>query len=228
MHTESIRVFTGVIRGSIVGSRHEHPAQKMNKVPNELLLNAGLELMRRTGKALEKMPTSTRAMLYRTADGKTVRIRTCNDHILVVLAESADAGAKLNIEGTDFLLVVMPEIPRTKGNVVAYFIPTEVAASAARRSHAEWLASKPETKGNNRTWNIWFDDVGAKSGGFAREWAKYRLQGMSLDGSEKADDAMSSVSQSKNLGAVIAEARNRIAEAAGVPVGAVKISVALE
>ena len=95
-------------------------------------------------------------MQYALPNGETVRVRTCNDHVLVALAASARKGAALNIEGTDHLLVVMPEIPRTGGSVIAYLVPTEIAVEAVRTTHADWLASNPNTKGKNRTWNIWF------------------------------------------------------------------------
>ncbi|MDX2218298.1 MAG: hypothetical protein SF172_04680 [Burkholderiales bacterium] len=199
----------------------------MNKVSNETLLNAGLDLMAQAGNSLVKVPTSSRAMIYRLQDGSTVRVRTCNDHVLVVLADAAEAGARLNIEGTDHLLVVMPEIPRTKGNVHAYFLPTAVAVSAVRESHAAWLASNPATKGNNRTWNIWFDDYGALWGDFATKWAKYRLKGNSAT-AEKAGSVSERTAGVKTLGEVIAEARRIIAEAAGVPIDAVKVSIALD
>jgi hypothetical protein len=198
----------------------------MNKVSNESLLAAGLELMARSGRELKKMQTNSRVMIYQMPDGSTVRVRTCNDHILVVLADSAEAGARLNIEGTDHLLVVMPETPRVPGNVHAYFLPSAVAVEAVRSSHAAWLATNPATKGNNRTWNIWFSDA-PKSGGFARKWAKYRLNGISTIDVGRTP-VVPHREEGASLGSVIAEARRRISEAAGVPIDAVKISVALE
>ncbi len=59
-------------------------------------------------------------MIYSLPDRQTVRIRTCNDHILIVVADSPSADARLNIRGTDWLLIVMPEIERTPGKVIAY------------------------------------------------------------------------------------------------------------
>lgn len=198
-----------------------------SRVSNDALLEAGLALMRAAGKPLKKLPTSSRAMKYALSDGSTVRVRTCNDHILVVLAESAKEGARLNIEGTDHLLIVMPEVPRTDGSVIAYFIPTEVAVSAVRRAHAEWLASTPSTKGNNRTWNIWFDDGVTKSGGFARKWVRYRLGGNASTLDLNPQSQSPSGGDGRQLGAVIAEARKSIALAAGVSVDAVKITIAM-
>lgn len=40
-----------------------------------------------------------------------------NDHILIVLADRPGGDAKLNVEGTDLLLIIMPEIERTPGSV---------------------------------------------------------------------------------------------------------------
>jgi hypothetical protein len=89
------------------------------RVSNESLLEAGLTLMREAGRPLERLPTNSRAMKFSLSSGETVRVRTCNDHVLVVLADRAEKGARLNIEGTDYLLIVMPEVPRTIGAVSA-------------------------------------------------------------------------------------------------------------
>lgn len=199
------------------------------KVPNEELVKAGLALMAQNGKPLQRVESKGRAMIYRTEEGAAVRVRTCNDHVLVVLAETPDITAKLNIEGTDQLLIVMPEIPRTHGDVLAYLVPTEIAVGAARTSHAEWLRSNPATKGQNRTWNIWFDEEGpSKSNGFGRKWAQYRLSGK--DGVESPSTQRHGASESavvQKLGDVIADAKRRIAAAAGIPEGAVKITIDL-
>lgn len=195
------------------------------KVPNEELLEAGLQLMAQTGKPLERIQTRGRSMIYRTSTGSTVRVRTCNDHVLVALADAPVEGARLNIEGTDELLIVMPEVPRVRGPTVAYLVPTEVAAEAVRKCHANWLATNPDTNGKNRTWNIWFsDDAPEKSNGFARKWAEYRLPGTSDLNAHKASTEQTT---GQSLGEVIAEARRRIASAAGISESAVKITLEL-
>ncbi len=208
-----------------------------DKVPNQALLDAGISLLQAEGQHLRKIPTQTRAMIYELAGGEKVRVRTCNDHILVVLADGPELDAKLNIEGTDYLLIVMPETPRAPGPVVGYLVPTTVAVEAVRRAHSEWLASSPATKGNNRTWNLWFDDGQSPAGGFARKWREYRLAGSASTvplttapelAAKRTQAASASTTRSpRPLGDVIAEARRQIAEAAGVPIDAVKISVNL-
>jgi hypothetical protein len=196
------------------------------RVSNEDLVAAGLELMRSAGQPLTRVETGNRSMKYTLANGQSVRIRTCNDHVLVVLADSPEPNAKLNIEGTDHLLIVMPRIPRTDGPVDTYFVPTQVVVDAARKAHTDWLASQPSTKGNNRTWNLWFDDTYAEfGGGFGRIWAKYRLSGESATTSKNQERTSGG---KRSLGEVIAAARKEIADAAGVSVEAVKISVALD
>ena len=102
------------------------------KVPNDQLLEAGLRLMEQNGQPLQRAESKGRARLYRNPEGRTVRVRTCNDHVLVVVADSPEVGAKLNIEGTDSILIVMPEIPGSPGPVVAYLVPTSVAVEAVR------------------------------------------------------------------------------------------------
>ena len=83
---------------------------KTPRLPNDGLLAAGLELMKQNGMPLTKLPDFGRSMMYSRPDGQTVRVRTCNDHILIVLGDKPSGDAKLNIEGTDWLLVVMPTI----------------------------------------------------------------------------------------------------------------------
>jgi hypothetical protein len=196
-----------------------------DRVPNEALAEAGLELMKQCGKPLERVKSNGRAMIYRMSDGATVRLRTCNDHLLVVLADVDDPDtARVNVEGTDYLLVVMPERQRTPGPVVGYLIPAEVVASAARSTHKEWLATRPNTKGDNRTWNLWFNKYGpSKASNFAEKWQQYRLPGSASAGLPAP--AASSSSAPVKLGDVIAAAKLQIAEAAGVSTDSVRITI---
>src|SRR5262249_12225330 len=130
-----------------------------------------------------------------------------------------------NIEGTDWLLVVMPEKERTPGKTVAYLLPTAVVEAEARRTHREWLAGNPKTRGDNRTWNLWFgSNAPAPANNYAAEWAKYRL-GTAVD----AGGAVASRPvQTGNIKAEVESARRRIAEVAGIPIEAVKITINFE
>jgi hypothetical protein len=151
---------------------------KSPRIPNDWLLAAGLELMKQNGMPLTKLPNFGRSMIYSRPDGATVRVRTCNDHILIVLGDKPSGDARLNIEGTDWLLIVMPENPRTPGRVRAYLVPTKVACDAARQTHHAWLNTSPNTKGDNKTWNLWFSADGpAKANNFAALWKQYVLAG---------------------------------------------------
>jgi hypothetical protein len=199
-----------------------------NKVSNQVLLAAGLAAMHAAGKPMQKILTNSRAMKFRLSNGETVRIRTCNDHVLVVLADSAEASAALNIEGTDHLLIVMPEVPRMEGAVIAYLVPTTVAVKAVRQAHSDWLDSKPSTKGNNRTWTIWFNGGPAAHSDFAQKWAQYRLPTKVSTLAIGDSDGDLPTHGIRPLGRVIAEARKAIAEAAGVAIEAVKISVTMD
>lgn len=197
------------------------------KVPNSQLLSAGLALLEQSGKRFTKMANKGRAMLYELKNGETVRVRTCNDHILIAVADSPDENANLNIEGTDWLLVVMPEIPRTPGDVIAYLIPTELAVNEVRKTHREWLATNPKTRGKNTTWNLWFDDEGSeKAGGYARKWAQYRLKGKTNTiAASTVSPAQKQNGSANPVKAEVDAARNRIAQVAGVPPEAVRISI---
>lgn len=193
------------------------------RIPNESLVKAGLVLMQQAGKPLERQQARGRAMIYRMPAGETVRIRTCNDHVLIALADRDDADkARLNVEGTDYLLIVMPERPRTPGAVAGYLVPADVVSKAIRSGHKQWLATNPNTKGDNRTWALRFDANGlSETSGFREKWASYRLSGNASVGATSSATG----SPVKKLGEVIALAKQEIAEAAGVPVESVKISI---
>ena len=200
---------------------------KLGRIDNEVLRDAGLALMRENGKPLTRRPSSGRSMLYSMPNGESVRVRTSNDHILVVVADNPTPDAHLNIQGTDWLLIVMPEVERAEGKVIAYLVP---AKEAVRASHRAWLSSNPETKGRNTTWNLWFDhSYSGMAGreemhGYAEKWAMYRLSG-----DISTEDIASMFSGRPNdMGSIQAEvevARQRIARAASVSPDAVKISV---
>lgn len=196
---------------------------KTPRVDNDALLAAGLELMKQNDKSLTKRLGFGRAMMYSLANGETVRVRTCNDHILIVLADQPSGEARLNIEGTQWLLVVMPEIERTPGKVRAYLVPTDVAVEGVRTAHKKWLDTNPNTKGANRTWALWFRKGGPANGSndFERKWSQYRLEG-------EADTQFVSVGATAGTGNVKTEveyARQRISKAAGVAPEAVKITI---
>lgn len=195
-----------------------------NKVPNSKLLQAGLKLMHQNNKALTKVPSLGRSRLFELPNGDTVRARTCNDHILVVVADSPDQDARLNIEGTDWLLIVMPEKPRSYGKIMAYLVPAEEAVEEVRRTYRKWLRSNPNTRGSNTTWNLSFKD-GGFGDNYAKTWAKYLLEG---DVSTLDDDAIDEAvvqNQGGNINAAVASAREHLARVAGVSPQAVKISI---
>jgi hypothetical protein len=197
------------------------------RIDNEALLAAGLELMKQNGKPLTKQQSFGRAMLYTLPNGETVRVRTCNDHILIVAADRPSSDAKLNIEGTDWLLIVMPEIERTPGKVVAYLVPTQVAIETVRRTHQEWLDTNPNTKGSNTTWNLWFDEESRDPGRaskttFAEKWSQYRLKG---DGEAKQATGLAGSGPSGDIKSEVEAARQRISKAAGISPEAVRITV---
>jgi len=197
-----------------------------DRLESGALVEAGLEAMRRSGKPLTRIPTKGRAMIYALPNKETVRVRTCNDHVLIVVGDSPSPDAKLNIEGTDWLLLVMPEIERTKGKIHAYLLPVVDVETEARRTHREWLASNPNTKGDNRTWNLWFRADGPeKASGYADRWSKYRLDSI-VDVRETT--APKAADRPSDIKTEVENSRRRIAEIAGVPVEAVKITINFE
>src|SRR5205807_8783352 len=95
------------------------------RIESEILVQAGLAAMNQSGKPLSRLPSKGRAMIYSMPDGQTVRLRTCNDHVLIVVGDTAAPDTRLNVEGTDWLLLVMPEIERAPGKTVSYLLPTK-------------------------------------------------------------------------------------------------------
>ncbi len=166
-------------------------------------------------------------MLYDLPNGETVRARTCNDHILIAVAKSAEKGASLNIEGTDWLLLVMPEVERTSGRVIAYLLPTQEVVDEVRRTHQEWLDSNPNTRGDNTTWNLWFRADGPeKASGYADKWNEYRLSGEATTEQDAVEITLiAEAPQSGNIKGEVEAARRRIAKVSGVSVEAVKITI---
>src|SRR5262249_5281024 len=107
------------------------------------------------------------------------------------------------------------------GKVKAYLVPTAVAAEAARRTQQAWLDMKPNTKGNNRTWALYFRDD-AKTNNFDKVWSDYRLKGQAetqaVSSAPVSDDPV-------NVKAEVESARQRISRAAGVAPEAVRITI---
>lgn len=198
---------------------------KGDRVANKVLLQAGLEVMRQNGSPLTKIPSQGRSMLYKMQTGETVRVRTCNDHILIAVSDDPKEDARLNIEGTDWILLVMPEVERTQGKVIAYLLPTKVAVAEARRAHQKWLATNPNTSGNT-TWNLGFrSGVPGEENNYFEIWAKHRLQG-EISTEDLSTSQVPKTGEPGTINFEIQAAREHIAALAGVPTEAVKISIA--
>lgn len=202
--------------------------KKASKVKKSSLIRAGMELMRQNGKPLTEMPGQGPATICKMDNGETVRVRTCNRHILLAVAKGPEIEAKMNTEGTDWILIVMPEVEQTNGKVVAYLIPAQEAVDEARNAHAEWRAGDPKTRGDNTTRNLWFGGDSGPADGYAQKWAHYRLEGnaSTVDAeTESAEMSGAEPSGHGGLKAVIETAQSNIASAAGVSPQAVKISI---
>ena len=109
---------------------------KIDRVDTASLRSAGLKLMRENGKLLERK--AGRAEIYTMPNGDCVRVRTSNDRNLVAKAKRPAMDAPLDIEGTDWLLIVMLEVKRTAGRIAAYLVQAEEAAETVRRCHEDW------------------------------------------------------------------------------------------
>ncbi len=209
---------------------------KAPKIPSSTLRDCALEQMKKNGTPLKAVHSGSRAMLYEMPDGRSVRIRTSNDPILVVAAESSEMDARLNIEGTDLLLITMPEKPRTPGPVKSFLVPADIAVNAVRDSHKKWLSTNPNTKGDNRTWNLWFDNTGRPSGGYAEKWSTYLLSESADSLSEEtltdtlAPSTLSipgATPRKETVADVIEGARQKISNLTGMPLDSIQIDIKL-
>jgi hypothetical protein len=187
--------------------------------------------MKQNGQPLTKLPRSGRAMLYALTDGKTVRVRTCNDHVLIVVADTPSTqDARLKIEGTDKLLIVMPVVEHTPGKVLAYLVPTKDAVLAMRGEHQRWLETQPNTGGKNTTWALYFGErKPATATNFQDEWSRFLLAGgVVISANGILVQAGAPASGTGAVGTIqdeVEAARRRIAAAAGVSPAAVKIAI---
>jgi hypothetical protein len=196
-----------------------------SRVENSSLLAAGLESMATAGKPLAKVNTGTRSMMYRMSDGGSVRVRTCNDHILVVIATASNNRPTLNIEGTDYLLFVVPQVERTKGAIEAYLLPTLEVSRSVRSAYADTLSKIDGIHNHSTTCNLWLADGEGAAFGFRSRWAAFRLTGASASITTSRTAPAKPASPPTTLGDAIEAAKEQIARAAGVPLDRVKITV---
>jgi hypothetical protein len=206
---------------------------KAPRIPSKVLKEAALQQMSENDMELLKMTTGSRAMIYSMPDNKTVRIRTTNDPVLVVVAESADPKSKMNIEGTDYLLLSMPEEPRSPGKILCYLVPTNIAVDSIRESFMKWLDTNPNTNGDNKTRNIWFDSKGSAWSGFRSKWEKYLLQASSevkkiQKQIEASKDRDSKLQELKTVADVVEFAAHEIARLSGISREKIRIDIRFE
>jgi len=178
---------------------------------------AALEMMQKVGKA----PSKRKGRLYEMPNKETVKVLTSNDRKLHANADSPDEDTKLNIDGADWILVVMPRVARTPGEIDGYLIPAREASDAARRAHQEWKSKSSSTQGNT-TWILHFDNSPESwpEGwrGYAEKWKMYLLGSTVTAIPEKKSSGTS-------LRAEVESAKVRISKAAGVSSDAVHISI---
>jgi len=147
-----------------------------NKLTTESLRHAGLLLAELAGHSLHHVGGGTKKQIYKDKEGHDVRLRTTNDRVLTVRGSDPDPSeADLDIDGCDFVLIVMPTEKRQQGLIEAYWVPTPVAANTLRSAHNAWLDSQPRTSRENRTFSVWFDTGVADSGMLRDKWRQYRI-----------------------------------------------------
>ena len=122
----------------------------MSSIDTKVLRRTGLELMRKNGRQLtKKFGISQIYGMKNGTDIQTVRLKTHNDQILMIKSDSPYPDAKLSIEGTDWILLVMPRKKRSEGSIIGYLIPTSEVVDRARRSQRCLARSRPQHQWRN-------------------------------------------------------------------------------
>lgn len=150
--------------------------KRLSKLKSDVLRSAALQIAEQSGRPLRRDPSQARRHAYLDPTERLVLLRTSNDRVLTVRASSTiPREADLDIDGCDILFISMPTEKRGTAEIEAYWIPSEVAASALKRAHQTWLDGNPSTMHDNKTYSIWFDEVTGESGMFREKWSAYRL-----------------------------------------------------
>jgi hypothetical protein len=150
--------------------------RRQKGIPTIILRQHAIEAMEKFGRPIERCSGVGSKQLFEDPAGETVCLRTHNDRRLVVTTSSTEPNAKLDIEGTNYLLIAMPQSRREHGPTDVYLVPTPVAAQAIRKAHEAWLSTSPNTKGSNTTWKLEFDQTKYDwESNFAAKWLEYRI-----------------------------------------------------
>lgn len=161
------------------GSRGVRGACEMieaSQFSTEALRSIGLAAMERSGRVLTRVASERRGQLYVMPDGCRVRLRTNNDRRVIVTTDDTRSDAKLDLDGCDFVLLVVPKQRRQRGPIEVYLVPFSEVQAAFATAHADWLASLPKTRGQNHTWQLFFDEgKPASAASFADKWRAYRI-----------------------------------------------------
>jgi hypothetical protein len=121
------------------------------------LRSIGLAALERTGCGPTRVASERRGQLYTMSDGRTVKLRTNNDRRVIVTTDDTRSNAKLDLEGCDFVLLVVPK----------------------QIANADWLASLPKTRDQNHTWQLFLNEGKPASGAnFSGKWHTYRIDAL--------------------------------------------------
>ncbi len=157
-----------------------------DKIPNSILKQCAIEMMATHEMPMEEVPTRGRSMIFSLRSGETVRLRTSNDPVLVVTIEPASDGPKMNIEGTDYLLFVMPEETRTWGAVKGYLVPTRKALKSVRETIERLFHDTDVWPSKPTALSVWFNETGRADGNYDEKWSGYlidqRVDAMNFQG----------------------------------------------
>lgn len=185
---------------------------------NQKLSHAFATLMARAGEPIEFVSERQEGrrgppeQIYRRNDGRTLRLRTSAKGSKFLMANMGPAEQDpMTFEQDDFLGLVF----RNGSKAVGYCIPSTVAAPDIR------TATPLPFYRNDLNNFLWRFDVSAAGAGLAQKWAEYRLGEIELDDTTGPPLRPGR----RDLNSEIADARRRIAQAAGRPENAVRITI---
>ena len=204
-------------------------AKNIEKPTPDELRDAGLRLMEANG-----MPcTKEKGQIYTLSNGTTVRLKVHNNHGLL---SEVDENGRSKLEGADYILLAFPVKQETRGDVVAYLIPTNEAIEELFKHHKMWVASGAETSDANKMRNIWFNLDGKNTNtkhvlqDYAIIWKDYRLPGTAntekineINMPERANTP--STYKPTDLHDAVEKAKSEISKIAGTEKSKVKIYI---
>lgn len=148
----------------------------MPKMHTETLQSAGLKILASHNLKLVHDATK-RGKIFRTQDGRSVRVRTNIKRSIPCKSQDTNLRrGTLDIEGTEFICLIVPKSAGNAAEVEVYFMPTSIAVREVKEAHIKWL-EYGKSKGTNFTPALCLDRVpSGKEKNLNDLWSEYRFE----------------------------------------------------